>query len=467
MGLWYAAGLPESFKLHLTSAEICKTGTYDVLTVYDTPSMYVTNIGMPPEVPNPGEKLERYAMYLSTPSGWDEALIIGSIAHELGHAFGLVHEHQDPALWRPNDQGPWIFEFHCRNLADFEEKTRGKTEEEIWGPEGLCVNFKTAAQAGFSALNFLPYPGDIIGPRGFWPHIDDVDWDSIMLYSSITGGTLTKGPVLTTYDGKVWEANNVPSAGDVAGLVEMYNSPFANNWEPFWLDPRSPQFEMFQQYSSCGVMELAWNPGLKKDCEHPLVDYWVCVGIPGGSGMTLVYPTGSSNVSIPPYASWTPTQTRNITFEPVVPAPTQAGLVSSCQSFYKAAPNDTCDNILLKHGLLNEKLLHQWNPALKDDCSGLRPGYYYCIAAYDNLPLPPHVTTPPHPTPQGTAKNCTAWYQADKEDTCSLIVTMFGTFSREHLDIITVLVMQPPPQLALQSFLHLPIFPPPILINLE
>ncbi|RAH43024.1 LysM peptidoglycan-binding domain-containing protein [Aspergillus brunneoviolaceus CBS 621.78] len=150
---------------------------------------------------------------------------------------------------------------------------------------------------------------------------------------------------------------------------------------------------------------LAWNPELKKDCEHPLIDYWVCVGIPGGSGMTLVYPTGSSNVSIPPYASWTPTPTRNITFEPVVPAPTQAGLVSSCQSFYKAAP---------------------------DDCSGLRPGYYYCIAAYDNLPLPPHVTTPPHPTPQGTVKNCTAWYQADKEDTCSLIVTMFGTFSREQ-----------------------------------
>ncbi|PYI27237.1 hypothetical protein BP00DRAFT_353954, partial [Aspergillus indologenus CBS 114.80] len=177
---------------------------------------------------------------------------------------------------------------------------------------------------------------------------------------------------------------------------------------------------------------LAWNPELKKDCEHPLIDYWVCVGIPGGSGMTLVYPTGSSNVSIPPYASWTPTPTRNITFEPLVPAPTQAGLVPSCQSFYKAAANDTCDNILLKHGLLNEKLLHQWNPALKDDCSGLRPGYYYCIAAYDNLPLPPHVTTPPQPTPQGTAKNCTAWYQADKEDTCSLIVTMFGTFSREQ-----------------------------------
>ncbi|RAH82007.1 hypothetical protein BO86DRAFT_399536 [Aspergillus japonicus CBS 114.51] len=252
MRLWYAAGLPETFKLHPTSAVICQNAIFDVLTVYDTPNLFVTNVGMPPMVPNPGVRLEPAHMYLSTPAGWNEDIILANIAHEIGHAFGLIHEHQDPALWRPTDHGSWIFKFDCRNLIDFEEKTRGKTEEEIWGPDGLYVSWWTATKAGFNAAYFLPFPANVIGPREPWPHVDDVDWDSCMLYGSDAAG---KGPVLTTYDGKTWKANRVPSAGDVAGLVQMYNSPFANNWEPFWLDPRSPQFEMFQQYSSCGVRD--------------------------------------------------------------------------------------------------------------------------------------------------------------------------------------------------------------------
>ncbi|RAL14757.1 uncharacterized protein BO97DRAFT_422109 [Aspergillus homomorphus CBS 101889] len=179
---------------------------------------------------------------------------------------------------------------------------------------------------------------------------------------------------------------------------------------------------------------LAWNPELKKNCDHPLVDYWVCVGSMGGSGITLVYPAGSSNVSIPPYVPWTPRPSQTISFETGIPSPTQAGLDPKCSGFYQAITNDTCNRILSEHGLLSEKLFHEWNPALKSDCSGLIPEYHYCIAAYDNddLPLPDHVTTKPSPTPEGIAKNCTAWYQVDKGDNCSLVVTMFGTFSQEQ-----------------------------------
>lgn len=82
--------------------------------------------------------------------------------------------------------------------------------------------------------------------------------------------------------------------------------------------------------------------------------------------------------------------------------------------------------------MLKFPLLFEWNPALKADCSGILPGYFYCIAAYNstNLPSPPTVTNQPYPMKAGTAKNCTAWYKKEDGDTCDLIVEMFGTFDK-------------------------------------
>lgn len=82
--------------------------------------------------------------------------------------------------------------------------------------------------------------------------------------------------------------------------------------------------------------------------------------------------------------------------------------------------------------MLKFPLLLEWNPALKSDCSGILPGYFYCIAAYNdtNRPAPPTVTNQPYPLKPGTAKNCTAWYKSDDGDTCDLIVEMFGTFDK-------------------------------------
>ncbi|RAL14758.1 uncharacterized protein BO97DRAFT_412062 [Aspergillus homomorphus CBS 101889] len=252
MFLWYAAGLPETFKLQSTSPDICAVGIYDTVTVYDTPRLYSTNIGMPPMVPNEGVALVQHKMFLSTPADHPDYVILANIAHEIGHVFGLVHEHQDPALWRDFDGGEWVFKFNCENLEDFDRVTRGMTREQIYGPEGVCVNYRAALNVGFMAADFLPYPlGDVTGPRGKWPSMDQVDWDSIMIYGS-TAGAKEGTNVLTKIDGTVFLGNLVPSSGDVAGIMEMYNSAFANDFEPFWNDPRSPHFYLFQQYSSCG-----------------------------------------------------------------------------------------------------------------------------------------------------------------------------------------------------------------------
>ncbi|OOF91131.1 carbohydrate-binding module family 50 protein [Aspergillus carbonarius ITEM 5010] len=177
---------------------------------------------------------------------------------------------------------------------------------------------------------------------------------------------------------------------------------------------------------------LEWNPQLKADCDYPFTGYWVCVGIKRPA-LTLFYPTGTDPVSIPDPTPWTPHPTptdNSMTIYP--PTHTQPGLAPSCSVFYEAKTSDSCTQILAGNPLLQPALLYDWNPALHPDCSGLRPGYFYCIAAYNSstLPFPPTVTNQPYPTKPYTAKNCTGWYLKEDGDTCSLILAMFGTFDQ-------------------------------------
>ncbi|PWY82993.1 hypothetical protein BO70DRAFT_336158 [Aspergillus heteromorphus CBS 117.55] len=181
---------------------------------------------------------------------------------------------------------------------------------------------------------------------------------------------------------------------------------------------------------------LEWNPSLKADCDYPSTGYWVCVGI-RRPALTASYPTGDGNtsVAIPDPTPWTPwpKPTDNSTND-FPPTKTQSGLAPSCSAFYQAVPSDTCDQILAANPALTSDLLHEWNPSLKDDCSGILPDYSYCIAAYNgtNVPFPSTVSSPPYPTKQGTAGNCTGWYQKQASDTCDRIVGMFETFDKQQ-----------------------------------
>ncbi|PYH38428.1 uncharacterized protein BO87DRAFT_393846 [Aspergillus neoniger CBS 115656] len=187
---------------------------------------------------------------------------------------------------------------------------------------------------------------------------------------------------------------------------------------------------IYQRHGNSITMDelLEWNPDLKADCDYPIAGYWVCVGIKRPA-LTIIYPT--TNDTVPDPTPWTPRPTPTET-SVYPPTKTQPGLAPSCSAFYEAQPSDTCDQILASNPMLKFPLLLEWNPALKADCSGILPGYSYCIAAYNdtNRPSPPTVTNQPYPLKPGTAKNCTAWYKKDDGDTCDLIVEMFGTFDK-------------------------------------
>ena len=56
----------------------------------------------------------------------------------------------------------------------------------------------------------------------------------------------------------------------------------------------------------------------------------------------------------------------------MTPTLMQSGMVSDCDKFYYVEPDDGCYNIALSD-------FYAWNPAVKDDCSGLEAEYYVCV----------------------------------------------------------------------------------------
>jgi hypothetical protein len=74
--------------------------------------------------------------------------------------------------------------------------------------------------------------------------------------------------------------------------------------------------------------------------------------------------------------------------------------------------------------------LEQWNVVLGNDCSGIVPGDYYCVANSTAISAEvPTVTTQPSPTQSGIAPDCKAWYKATPGDDCEVITWEFGTFN--------------------------------------
>ncbi|KAJ5577239.1 hypothetical protein N7535_004165 [Penicillium sp. DV-2018c] len=205
--LWKQSGLSDDFKISEGADEFCKDNgnrkQFLLVPVHDprlsekstndgatTTLSFRTDIGMLDTVPN--------------------------IAHELGHAWGLHHEHQNAYFWSsdvvagqdgtvfgPANNGNWKCE-HLKDYADFADGKYvggvGTQWGRVYSREELCNSYTLASTVQFSAAEYLPFlAGSIDVEISSAAGVGSVDWDSIMIYPSGAGGI--EGAVALDDDG--------------------------------------------------------------------------------------------------------------------------------------------------------------------------------------------------------------------------------------------------------------------------
>ncbi|KAK6063920.1 hypothetical protein SCUP234_09199 [Seiridium cupressi] len=245
MRVWYSAGLDNSFKMVEVSDSDCTNKRSSVLLIsYDPPKAEggKGTLSTTPAMPNG----QPPSCVLSDDATIGMKSAVSNIAHELGHAWGMYHEHQNPYFWPTSYKGKggttfsainWV----CENLVDYEDTITKINDaiagypsgadlgEIVWGGnrDDICRKRDIAAQWGFSAQDYLPLTSTDVYKVGTQDE-DQIDWLSIMIYPTGAGAkTDSSGnrlPTLTKPDGDEIAPNLWPSTKDVQGLMALYGA---------------------------------------------------------------------------------------------------------------------------------------------------------------------------------------------------------------------------------------------------
>jgi hypothetical protein len=141
---------------------------------------------------------------------------------------------------------------------------------------------------------------------------------------------------------------------------------------------------------------LEWNESLRAENCALLPRYAYCAYIKGGtcppepdstevglptsiheliSGVAPEVTSGSPNFTPPPTISGS---SPSPTAGGGPPGPTQAGIVANCNKYALQSGSQYCYDMAVANGISLDQL-YGWNSALGGDCSGMYPGYAYCV----------------------------------------------------------------------------------------
>ncbi|KAK6358806.1 hypothetical protein TWF730_008125 [Orbilia blumenaviensis] len=172
-----------------------------------------------------------------------------------------------------------------------------------------------------------------------------------------------------------------------------------------------------------------WNPALNGDCTGLWPDVYICIG-------TTTYTATLTTTRSTTTTTTSRTTTRNNGVS--TPTPIQAGMTTNCNKFYFVKSGDGCDPIARQFGITLANF-YAWNPAIKNDCSGLWPDIYVCVGLIGSTPTPATTTktttkstttaggvVTPTPTQTGMVKNCKKFHFVQKQQTCEPIQKQYG-----------------------------------------
>ena len=161
----------------------------------------------------------------------------------------------------------------------------------------------------------------------------------------------------------------------------------------------------------------------------------MCIGVPVRTANTdLEWETAQPEFTPPPDATEHTFVTEPTADSSFMPTPSHGPMPSNCRVYHQAEADQNCNDIVNEYGYISQEQFLDWNPALNGNCNGLWLDTWYCVGAFDELPLPAHETTKPTSgfIPLGYPQDCTRWYFVTGPETCESIAAMFGMFTESE-----------------------------------